>query len=121
MFAAINTAIARGDYAGACAHFSHRQQATIVAGSRRVGLKVSSCGDALSALIKATGLSRSQLAQAFSGGAAPKLRSVSVHDNKGTVTFINTIGGHKFTETDALVREDGQWKADRMINRKQTG
>ena len=40
-----------------------------------------------------------------------------MHGNQATVTFTDSVSGHPYTETDALVREDGQWKADRIIKR----
>jgi len=121
VFSAVDSAMARGDYAGACSHFSTRQQSNIAAGARKAGLKVTSCAGALTALIKVTGITRAQLAQTFGGAKAPKLRSVSVHGNQATVTFTDSADGHPYTETDALVREDGQWKADRILKRTQTG
>jgi DNA-binding phage protein len=121
MFTSIDTAMAKGDYVTACNYFSQHQQATIVAGAHRAGLKASGCAAALTSLIKATGLTRAQLAQTFGGGGAPKLHSVSVTGDQATVTYTSTIAGRTFTETDALVRESGQWKADRIISRKQTG
>ena len=121
VFSAVDSAMSRGDYAGACSHFSARQQANIATGARKAGLKVTSCAGALTALIKVTGITRAQLAQTFGGSKAPKLRTVSVHGNQATVTFTDSVNGHPYTETDALVREDGQWKADRIIKRTQTG
>jgi len=121
VFSAVDTAMARGNYAGACSHFSARQQANIAAGARKAGLKVTSCAGALTALIKVTGITRAQLAQTFGGAATPKVRSVSVHGNQATVTFTDSVNGHAYTETDALVREDGEWKADRILKRTQAG
>lgn len=117
MFSSVDKAMANGDYATACGHFSTHQRATIVAGARRAGLKVTTCAGALSTLIKATGITRAQLTQTFGGGGAPKVRSVSVHGDQATVTYTTSTGGKKFTETDALVRESGQWKADRILKR----
>jgi hypothetical protein len=121
MFNSIDTAMAKGDYVSACKYFSTRQQSTIVAGAHRAGLSASDCAGALTSLIKATGLTRAQLAQTFGGGGAPKLRSVSVKGDQATVSYTSTIAGRTFLETDALVRENGQWKADRIISRKQSG
>jgi hypothetical protein len=121
VFSAVDTAMARGDYAGACSHFSARQQANITAGARKAGLNVTSCAGALTSLIKVTGITRAQLAQTFGGAATPKVRSVSVHGNQATVTFTDSLNGHPYTETDALEREDGEWKADRILKRTQAG
>jgi hypothetical protein len=121
MFSSVDTEMAKGDYASACNYFSARQQSTIAAGARKAGLNVDSCAGALTALIKATGITRSQLAQTFGGAATPKLQTVDVHGNQATVTFTDSIGGHPYEETDALVRENGQWKADRIIKRTNTG
>ncbi len=121
MFSSVDTEMAHGDYASACNNFSARQQANIAAGARRAGLNVNSCAGALTALIKATGITRAQLAQTFGGAATPKLQTVNVHGNQATVTFTDSTGGHGYTETDALVRENGRWKADRIIKRTNTG
>jgi len=121
MFSSVDTEMAKGDYASACNYFSQRQQANIATGARKAGLNVSSCAGALMALIKVTGITRAQLAQTFGGAAAPKLQTVDVHGNQATVTFTDSIGGHPYKETDALVRENGQWKADRIIKRTNTG
>jgi hypothetical protein len=117
MFSSVDTEMAKGNYASACNYFSERQQANIATGARKAGLNVNSCAGALTALIKATGITRAQLAQTFGGAATPKLKTVDVHGNQATVTFTDSIGGHPYTETDALVRENGQWKADRIIKR----
>ena len=117
LFTAVDSEMAHGDYTSACQHFSAHQQSNIIAGVKRAGLKASTCPEAMTSLIKATGITRAQLAQAFGGAAAPKVRSISVHGNQATVTFTNSVGGHPYTETDALVREGGQWKADRIIKR----
>jgi hypothetical protein len=117
MFSSVDKAMANGDYTGACAHFSSHQQATIVAGANRAGLKVTSCAGAFTTLIKETGITRTQLAQTFGGVGAPKVQSVSVRGDKATVTYTTLTQGKKYVETDALVREDGQWKADRIIKR----
>lgn len=119
MFAALDSEMAGGDYSSACQHFSQHQQSNILAGVKRAGFKASNCAGAMTSLIKATGITRAQLAQAFGGASAPKVRSVSVHGNQATVTFTNSVDGHPYTETDALVREGGQWKADRIIKRAQ--
>lgn len=121
VFSAVDSAMARGDYTAACSHFSARQEGNIAAGARKAGLNVNSCAGALTALIKATGITRTQLAQTFGGAATPKLKSVSVHGNQATVTFTDSVNGHPYIETDALVREGGEWKADRIIKRTQTG
>lgn len=121
IFSSVDKAMANGDYAGACARFSSHQQATIVAGANRSGLKVTTCAAALSMLIKRTGITRAQLAQTFGGGAAPKVQSVSVHGNQATVTYTETSHGQRYVETDALVREGGQWKADRILKRRASG
>jgi hypothetical protein len=119
LFKSVDTAMARGDYATACAHLSARQQAKVVAGAKRAGVNVSSCGDALTALVKLTGISRAQLAHAFGGGSAPHVQSISIHGNQATVTYTTTGSGHTYRETDGLVRENGQWKADQIIKRSQ--
>jgi hypothetical protein len=121
MFSSVDTEMAKGDYASACNYFSQRQQSNIATGARKAGLNVSSCAGALTALIKATGITRAQLAQSFGGAATPKLQTVDVQGNQATVTFTDSIGGHPYKETDALVRENGQWKADRIIKRTNTG
>ncbi len=116
MFVAMQSAMARGDYAGACQWLSQRQQSTIVAGAKKAGLKVSDCAGAFQSLIKTAGVSKAELAQAF-GGQAPKIKSLSVKGNQATVTYTATDNGKKFTETDGLVKENGSWKADRTISR----
>ena len=121
MVSSVDTELAHGNYASACNNFSARQQANIATGARKVGLNVSSCAGALTALIKATGMTRAQLAQTFGGAATPRLKTVAVQGDRATVTFTDSIGGHPYTETDALVRENGQWKADRIIKRTSTG
>ena len=121
MFSSVDAEMAKGDYASACNYFSQRQQSNIATGARKAGLNVNSCAGALTALIKATGITRTQLAQTFGGAATPKLKTVSVHGNRATVTFTDSIGGHPYTETDALVRENGQWRADRIIRRTNNG
>ena len=121
MFSSVDTEMAHGDYTSACNRFSARQQANIAAGARTAGLNVNSCAGALTALIKQSGITRAQLAQAFGGAATPKLQKVDVHGNQATVTFSDSVGGKAYTETDALVRENGQWKADRIIKRTNAG
>jgi len=117
LFASMQSAMAQGDYAGACRSLSQREQSTVVSGAKQAGLSASDCAGAFSALIKSAGVSKAELAQAFGGGQAPKISSVSVHGNKATVTYTSTDNGKTFTETDALVKEDGTWKADRTISR----
>ena len=118
MFSGMESAMAHGDYATACAHFSDREQSQIVAGARKAGLtSVSTCADAFSALVKKTGITRAQLAQTFGGASLPKIKSLSVHGDQATVTYTNTFQGKTYTETDALVREDGTWRADRTVKR----
>ena len=116
MFVAMQSAMAKGDYAGACQWFSHRQQSSIVSGAKKAGLKASDCAGAFRALISTAGVSKAQLAQAF-GSSAPKIRSLSVHGNQATVTYTDSDNGKTFTETDGLVKENGDWRADRTISR----
>lgn len=116
MFVAMQSAMAKGDYAGACQWLSQRQQTSIVTGAKKAGLKASDCAGAFRSLISTAGVSKSQLAQAF-GGSAPKIRSLSVHGNQATVTYTSSSGGKPFTETDGLVKEGGTWRADRTISR----
>jgi hypothetical protein len=116
MFVAMQSAMAKGDYAGACQWFSQRQQSSIVTGAKKAGLKASDCAGAFRALISTAGVSKAQLAQAF-GSSAPKIRSLSVHGNQATVTYTDSDNGKTFTETDGLVKENGDWRADRTISR----
>ncbi len=116
MFVAMQSAMAKGDYAGACQWFSHRQQSSIVTGAKKAGLSASDCAGAFRALISTAGVSKAQLAQAF-GSSAPKIRSLSVHGDQATVTYTDTDNGKTFTETDGLVKENGDWRADRTISR----
>jgi hypothetical protein len=116
MFLAMQSAMAKGDYAGACQWFSQRQQSSIVTGAKKAGLKASDCAGAFHALISTAGVSKAQLAQAF-GSSAPKIRSLSVNGNQATVTYTDKDNGKTFTETDALVKENGNWRADRTISR----
>jgi hypothetical protein len=117
MFVAMQSAMAKGDYAGACQWLSQHQQSTIVAGATKAGLKATDCAGAFRSLISTAGVSKAQLAQAF-GGSAPKIRSLSVKGNQATVTYTATDNGKAFTETDALVKEGGTWRADRTISRR---
>ena len=121
MFASMESSMSKGDYAGACSWLSQRERSTVVAGAKQAGLSVSDCAGAFSALIKTAGVSKAQLSQAFGGGQAPTIKSVSVHGNQATVTYTATESGKAFTETDSLVREGGTWKADRTISRKNGG
>lgn len=117
MFVAMQSAMAKGDYTGTCQWLSQHEQAAIVSGAKKAGLNASDCAGAFQALIKTAGVSKAQLAQAFGGGQAPKISSLSVKGNQATVTYTATDSGKKFTETDALVKENGTWKADRTISR----
>jgi hypothetical protein len=122
LFNGMYTAMAHGDFAAACGYLTQRQQNNVVAGARRAGLSASSCSGALTSLLKQTGVSRTQLAQAF--GAADvkrKINSISIHGNQATVTFTETSRGQTYAETDALVREGGRWRADRILKRGQSG
>lgn len=121
LFASMQSAMANGDYAGACRSLSQREQTVVVSGAKQAGLSVTDCAGAFSALIKTAGVTKAQLAKAFGGGQAPKIKSVSVHGNKATVTYTSIDNGKKFTETDALVKQDGAWKADRTISRHNGG
>jgi hypothetical protein len=120
MFVAMQSAMAKGDYAGACQWLSQRQQSSIVTGAKKSGLKASDCAGSFRALIGTAGVSKAQLAQAF-GGQAPKITSLSVKGDQATVTYTATDNGKKFTETDALVKQNGAWKADRTISRHDGG
>jgi hypothetical protein len=124
LFDQIYAAITHGDFTTACGYLSQRQQRTVVAGARRGGLNASTCPDAFTALLKATGVTRARLAQAFgAAGIKRKLDSISIHGDHATVTFTETEAGNKTTydETDAVVRENGKWRADRILKRSQTG
>lgn len=115
-------AMARGDYATACSYFSTREQASIVASAQRVGLNASSCAGMFTALINKYHVTRAQLAQTFGAASkAGKVRSISIHGDNATATFTGTTNGQTFTETDALVRQGGQWKADRIVRRSPSG
>lgn len=115
MFLAMQSAMARGDYSGACSWLSQRQQSSIVTGAKKAGLNASDCAGAFRALISTAGVSKAQLAQAF-GNSAPKIRSLSIHGNQATVTYTDKDNGKTFTETDGLVKENGKWRADRTIS-----
>ncbi|HKO29092.1 MAG TPA: hypothetical protein VJU80_16660 [Solirubrobacteraceae bacterium] len=116
MFVAMQSAMARGDYAGACSWLSERQQSSIVSGAKKAGLNASDCAGAFRALISTAGVSKAQLAQAF-GSSSPKIRSLSVDGDRATVTYTDKDNGKTFTETDGLVKENGNWRADRTISR----
>ena len=93
-----------------------------MSGARKAGLNVSSCTDAFTTLLKRAGISKEQVAKAFgAGGVQRKLDSVSIHGNQATVAFTETEKGQTSVETDALVREGGQWRADRVLERSQSG
>ncbi len=118
MFSGLESAMAHGHYATACNHFSAHEQSQIVAGAKKAGLSsVSTCSDAFGQLIKETGITRAQLAQAFGGDTVPKIKSLSVHGDQATVTYTTAFQGKPYTETDVLVREDGSWRADRTVKR----
>lgn len=117
LFASMESAMANGNYAGACDWLSRREQANVVSGAKHAGLSATDCAGAFSALIKTAGVSKAELAKAFGAGQAPKIKSVSVHGNQATVTYTATDNGKTFTETDGLVREGGTWRADRTISR----
>jgi hypothetical protein len=121
LFNGMFAAMARGDYATACGDLSQRQQSVVAAGARRGGSNVSSCTGALTTVFKRSGVTRAQLARAFAvGGAKRKIDSISVHGNQATVTVTETTDGQTYVETDALVREGGKWRADRILKRTQT-
>ena len=122
MFSSVDTEMAKGDYASACYYFSQRQQSNIAAGARKAGLNVNVVrrrahradqGDRDHARPARADVRRREPRRSSS--------SVVVHGNQATVTFTDSISGHPYTETDALVREDGQWKADRILKRTNTG
>jgi hypothetical protein len=116
----IESDLATGDYSGACQLFSQRQQTNIVSGAKKAGLNASTCAGAFSTLVTTAGVSKAQLAQAF-GGPAPKIHSLVIRGNQATITYTDTVNGKSYTETDALVREGGAWKADRTISRRRNG
>jgi hypothetical protein len=119
MFSGLESAMAHGHYATACDHFSEREQSQIVAGAKKAGLSsVSTCSDAFGQLIKETGITRAQLAQAFGGDTVPSIKSLSVHGDQATVTYTTAFQGKPYTETDVLVREEGSWRADRTVKRR---
>jgi hypothetical protein len=122
LFNGMYAAFARGNYGQVCTDMSQRQQDNIVSGARKAGLNVSSCTDAFTTLLKQAGISKGQVAKAFgASGIQRKLDSVSIRGNQATVTFTETEKGQTSTETDALVREGGQWRADRVLKRSQAG
>lgn len=120
VFVALESSMAKGDYAGACSQLSSHQEGVVVAGAKAAGLSASDCPGAFAALIKRAGVSKAQLAQAFGGGGGFKFHSVAIHGNQATVRYTTTTGGKTYTETDALVKQGGAWKADRTISRTET-
>lgn len=121
LFNGLYTSMEHGDYTTACGYLSQRQQDNVVASARKAGLSVSSCANGLTAIFKAAGLSRSQIANIFSSGPNRKINSISVRGDQATVVFTESASGHTYVETDALVREGGRWRADRILKRTQTG
>jgi hypothetical protein len=121
LFPSAFAAMAHGDYAKACSYFSSREQANVVASAKRVGLNSSSCAGTFTALINKYHVTKAQLAQTFTGNHVGNVHSISIHGNNATATFTETNGGKTYTETDALVREGGQWKADHIVKRSQSG
>jgi hypothetical protein len=122
LFSGMYTAFAKGDYATVCTDLSQRQQENIVAGAQRAGLHISSCTDAFTALLKQAHISKAQIAHAFGdSGITRTLDSISVHGDQATVTFTEGEKGQSSVETDALVRQGGQWRADRIVRRSQAG
>jgi Putative lumazine-binding len=117
LFSSLESAMAQGNYSAACDNLSQHQQAAIVTGAKQAGLSATTCTAAFQDLIKTAGVSKAQLQQAFGGQTVPNIRSISVHGNQATVTYTATMDGQTFTETDGLVKENGQWKADRTISR----
>jgi hypothetical protein len=120
LFNGMYAAMGRGDYATTCGYLSERQQSNVVTSARKVGLQVTSCAGALTALFKEAGITRAQLAQTFGAGDSRKVDSISVHGNSATVTFTETTNGQTYVETDALVRQGGRWRADRVLKRTQS-
>jgi hypothetical protein len=120
LFNGMFAAMARGDYTSACGDLSQRQQNVVAAGARRGGVNVSSCAGALTTVFNRSGITRAELAQTFGVGAKRKIDSLSVHGNQATVTVTETSNGQTYVETDALVREGGKWRADRILKRSQT-
>jgi hypothetical protein len=121
LFNGMFAAMARGDYATACDDLSQRQQNVVATGARRGGLNVSSCAGALTTVFQRSGITRAQLAQTFGvGGAKRKIDSISVHGDQATVTVTESSNGQTYVETDALVRQGGKWRADRILKRSQT-
>lgn len=122
LFNGMFSAMSQGDYARVCGYLSDRQQNNVVTGARQAGLTASTCSGAMTALIKETGATKAQIAQAFgASGTKHKIDSVTAHGNQATATFTETTGGQTYTETDSLVREHGTWRADRIVKRNQTG
>lgn len=117
LFDSIESDLAHGNYAGACGAITQREQATLVSAAKQAGLSASDCAGAFTALTKAAGVTPAQIAQAFGGGQAPKIKSLSVHGDQATVTITAIENGKTTTETDALVKQDGAWKADRALSR----
>jgi hypothetical protein len=122
MFNGMYTAFANGDYARVCGYMSYREDGNIVSGARKAGMNVSSCTDAFNTILKDAGVTKAQIAKAFgASGIQHKLDAISVHGNQATVTFTETEKGKTAVETDAVVREGGQWRADRIIKQTQSG
>lgn len=122
LFNGMYTAFAKGDYTTVCTDMSQRQQGVIVAGARKAGMNVTTCSEAFDTILKDAGVSRAQVAKAFgASGIQRKVDAISVHGNQATVTFTETEKGKTAVETDALVREGGQWRADRILKQTQTG
>jgi hypothetical protein len=122
LFNGMYAAFAQGNWSQVCGDMSTHQQGNIVAGARRAGLNVSSCAGAFTTMIKDAGVSRAQIARAFgASGITRKLESVSIHGNQATLTFSETEKGQTAVETDALVRQGGQWRADRILKRSGAG
>jgi hypothetical protein len=117
VFVALESSMSKGDYAGACNELSSHQQGVVVSGAKQAGLSATDCASAFSALIKKAGVSKAQLSQAFGGGGDFKFHSIVIHGNQATAKYTTTAGGKTFTETDALVKQNGAWKADRTISR----
>jgi stage V sporulation protein SpoVS len=121
LFNGMYTAMAHGDYATVCGDLTASQQATIVSGAKRAGLDVSSCAGTLTAVLKRAGITRAQLARAIgAGGANHKVDSISIRGDRATVKFTEKVNGQSYVETDAVVRQDGKWRADRILKRGQS-
>lgn len=122
LYKATFAAMARGDYATACSDFTTREQAMVVASAQRVGLNASSCAGVFTALTTKYGVTRAELSKTFgAAGKIGKVSAISIHGDNATATFTGTTGGKTYTETDALVRQGGKWKADRILKRSQSG